>query len=193
MALFESLLTLLIIAALLLQLSRRLSAPYPAMLALAGAGVAIFPWAPHLEIQPRLALTLFIAPVLLDAAYDTAPRELRRYWIPLLSLVVIAVILTTAVVASAGWAIASLPLAAAIALGAIVAPPDAAAAAAVLSQFNLPRRTLHVLKGESLLNDAVALLIFGAAVSAAISPNSSFVAWRLSCWSLFPVARWPVG
>lgn len=174
MALFESLLTLLIIAALLLQLSRRLGAPYPAMLALAGAGVAVFPWAPHLEIQPRLALTLFIAPVLLDAAYDTAPRELRRYWIPLLSLVVVAVILTTAAVASAGWAIASLPLAAAIALGAIVAPPDAAAAAAVLSQFNLPRRTLHVLQGESLLNDAVALLIFGAAVSAAISPNSSF-------------------
>src|SRR5258708_25686337 len=74
MALFESLLTLLIIAALLLQLSRRLGAPYPAMLALAGGGVAVFPWAPHLEIQPRLALTLFIAPVLLDAAYDTAPR-----------------------------------------------------------------------------------------------------------------------
>ena len=103
---------------------------------------------------------------MLDAAYDTAPRELRRNWVPLVSLVLVAVVLTTAAVALAGWTLGGLPLGAAIALGAIVAPPDAAAASAVLGQFQLPRRTLTVLQGESLLNDAVALLIFGAAVAA---------------------------
>jgi CPA1 family monovalent cation:H+ antiporter len=167
MALFESTLALLVVAVVLLQVSRRLGTPYPAMLALAGALVAALPWAPSLVIEPRLALVLFVAPALLDAAYDTAPRALRRYWLPLVSLVLVAVVLTTATVALAGWALAGLPLAAAIALGAIVAPPDAAAAAAVLSQFRLPRRTLSILQSESLLNDAVALVIFGAAVSAA--------------------------
>jgi len=167
MAVFESTLVLLAIAVVLLQLSRRLGAPYPSMLALAGACVAALPFAPSIQIDPRLALALFIPPALLDSAYDIAPRELRRIWPPLAGLVLIAVVLTTAAVAWAAVALRGLPLAAAITLGAVVAPPDAAAAAAVLSQFRLPRRILTILQGESLLNDAVALLIFGAAVSAA--------------------------
>lgn len=174
MALFESTLALLIVAVLLLQVSRRIGTPYPALLALAGACMAALPWAPQLVIDPRLALVLFIAPVLLDTAFDTAPRELRQNWVPLVSLVLVAVVLTTAAVAWAGRVIAGLPLAAAITLGAIVAPPDAAAAAAVLRQFQLPRRTMSILQGESLLNDAVALLIFGAAVTAATSTHPSF-------------------
>ena len=76
----------------------------------------------------------------------------------------------------AGVALVGLPLAAALALGAIVAPPDAAAASAVLREFNFPRRMMSVLQGESLLNDAVALLAFGLAVSAATSLGS---AWEL--------------
>ena len=91
---------------------------------------------------------------------------------PLLALAAIAVILTTAAVAWTAVALAGMPIAAAIALGAIVAPPDAAAASAMLSRFALPRRTVSILKGESLLNDAVALLIFAAAVGAASSPGS---------------------
>ena len=90
--------------------------------------VAALPWAPEIDMQPRLALALFIAPALLDAAYDLPPRELRRDWLPLTWLALIAVVLTTAAVAWIGWAWEGMPLAAAIALGAIVAPPDAAAA-----------------------------------------------------------------
>jgi NhaP-type Na+/H+ or K+/H+ antiporter len=114
MQLFEITLLLLAIAVVLLQAARRLRVPYPAMLALVGGCVAVLPFAPHLSIEPQLAL------------------------------------------------------------GAIVAPPDAAAAAAVLQEFNLPRRTMAVLQGESLLNDAVALLAFGLAVSAAVSPGSAW-------------------
>jgi Na+/H+ antiporter len=174
MPLFEITLLLLAIAVVLLQVARHLRVPYPAMLALAGSCVAALPFAPHLSIDPRLALALFVAPAVMDTAFDMPPREMLRIWLPLTSLAVVLVLLTTAAVAWAGSAIAGLPFAAAVALGAIVAPPDAAAAAAVLREFNLPRRTMAVLQGESLLNDAVALLAFGLAVSTAMSPG---VAW----------------
>ena len=174
MQLFEITLLLLAIAVVLLQVARRLRVPYPAMLALAGGCVAALPFAPHLSIEPRLALALFVAPAVMDTAFDLPPREMLRIWLPLTSLAVVLVLLTTAAVAWAGWALEGLPLAAAVALGAIVAPPDAAAAAAVLREFNLPRRTMAVLQGESLLNDAVALLAFGLAVSAALSPGNAW-------------------
>src|SRR6266481_4712323 len=177
MPLFEITLVLLAIAVVLLQIARRLRVPYPAMLALAGGCVAALPFAPHLSIEPRLALALFVAPAVMDTAFDLPPREMLRIWLPLTSLAVVLVLLTTAAVAWAGWALAGLPLAAAIALGAIVAPPDAAAASAVLREFSLPRRTMAVLQGESLLNDAVALLAFGLAVTAATSPGGAWESW----------------
>ena len=174
MPLFEVTLILLAIAVVLLQMARRLQVPYPSLLALAGGCVAVLPFAPHLSIEPKLAMALFVAPAVLDSAFDMPPRELLRIWVPLVSLAVVLVLLTTAAVAVAG-ALAGLPVAAAITLGAIVAPPDAAAASAVLREFNLPRRTMAVLQGESLLNDAVALMVFGLALSVAISPGES---WR---------------
>jgi len=180
MALFESMLILALLAIVMLQVSRRLAIPYPTMLALAGVLVAALPWAPDLAIDPSLALALFIAPALVEAAYDMPLSTLRHYWPPLLALAAGAVVMTTAAVAWLGVAWAGLPLAAAIALGAIVAPPDAAAAAAMLSRLTLPRSTIKVLTGESLLNDAVALLIFGAAVGAAMAPDAAGVSGWLS-------------
>ncbi|CAN7606657.1 cation:proton antiporter [Mesorhizobium sp. LjNodule214] len=168
MALFELTLVLLLIAVALTAVSRRLEIPYPSLLALAGAGIAFVPGAPTIEIDPELALALFIAPVLLDAAYDTSLRDLNRYRLPLVALALGAVIFTTAIVAFVGWKMAGLPIAAAIALGAIVAPPDAVAASAVLGQFKVPHRITAILQGESLLNDATALLIYRLAVSAAL-------------------------
>jgi NhaP-type Na+/H+ or K+/H+ antiporter len=175
MQLFEITLILLSLAVVFLQIARRLRVPYPSLLALAGGCVALLPFAPHLGIQPQLALALFVAPAVLDSAFDMPPREMLRIWVPLVSLAVVLVLLTTAAVAWAGVVLGGLPIAAAIALGAIVAPPDAAAASAVLQEFNLPRRTLAVLQGESLLNDAVALLLFGLAITAAVAPDG---AWR---------------
>src|SRR5437016_10222903 len=167
MALFEWTLALLLGAVILTGLARRVGVPYPSLLAIAGAALAFAPAGPELEIEPDLALALFVAPVLLDAAFDTSPRDLRRNIIPLASLVIVAVGLTTAAVAWVGWRLAGLPIAAAVALGAIVAPPDAAAATAVLGQLRLPRRIMAILQGESLLNDATALLIYRIALTAA--------------------------
>ncbi|WP_156679956.1 cation:proton antiporter [Sphingomonas profundi] len=165
MTFFESLLALLLGGILLLQVSRRFCLPYPALLAAAGVGLAFVPGAPQIRIDPALALPLFIAPALLDAAFDFPAGVVWRLWRPLFALAVVAVLLTAAVVAWIGWAFAGLPIAAAVALGAIVAPPDAAASMAVLNSVSMPRRTLAVLKGESLLNDATALLLFTAAVA----------------------------
>ncbi|AKU96960.1 Na+/H+ antiporter [Labilithrix luteola] len=176
MVLFESTLALLLVAVVLLQISRRLHVPYPVTLALAGAGVAAIPGAPAIVMEPHLALALFISPPLLDAAYDLPPRELRRNWIPLLALVVFAVVITTITVALTAYTWAGLPIAAAITLGAIVAPPDAAAATAMLSGFDVSRRTLAIVQGESLLNDAVALLIFGVSVTMAMSHDATVAA-----------------
>ena len=154
-------------AVLLAALARRVGAPYPVFLALGGALLAFVPGAPSPSVPPELALALFIAPVLLDAAYDASPRDLKDNWAPLTGLVVFAVGLTTAAVAVVvRTLLPEIPWAPAIALGAIVAPPDAAAATAVLRPLRPPHRILTILEGESLLNDASALLIYRLAVGA---------------------------
>jgi monovalent cation/hydrogen antiporter len=112
--------------------------------------------------------------VLLDAAYDASPRDLRDNWAPVTGLVVVAVGLTTIAVAVVARALMpAMPWAPAIALGAIVAPPDAAAATAVLRQLRPPHRILTILEGESLLNDASALLIYRLAVGAVVAGGFS--------------------
>ena len=172
MLMFEWILVLLLAAVILTNLAERLAVPYPSLLAIAGVGLAFLPFAPQIRIEPELALALFVAPALLDAAFDTSPRDLRRNAIPIASLAVIAVVLTTAAVAFLGWRFAGLPIAAAIALGAIVAPPDAVAANEVMRHLRIPQRIGLVLRGESLLNDATALLIYRAAVAAAVGSFS---------------------
>ena len=167
---FEWIIALLFGAALLSGISSRLSVPYPALLALGGAALAFLPIHPDWSLDPHLALTLFVAPVLLDAAYDSSPRDLARNWRTLIGLALFAVVVTTAGVAivvkllvpDIAWPVA-------IALGAIVAPPDAAAASAVMRKLPMPHRLRMVLEGESLINDASALLIYRFALVAALS------------------------
>jgi CPA1 family monovalent cation:H+ antiporter len=171
MQLFELTLLLLWMAMVLIHWAQRLRVPYPSLLALGGVCVAAMPFAARLSIEPQLALALFVAPAVMDSAFELPPREMLRNWIPLVSLAVMLVLATTGVVAWVGVKFGALPLAAAVALGAIVAPPDAAAAGAVLREFELPRRAMSILQGESLLNDAVALLVFGIAVAVAITPD----------------------
>src|SRR3954470_18393287 len=170
MIVFATILVMLAAAVLLLAIARSLRLPYPALLALAGAAVAIAPVEIGLRLDPELALALFIAPVLLDAAYDTSLRDLKRHWAPVASLVLIAVGLTTVAVALVVHALVpTIPCAAAIAIGAIVAPPDAVAATTVLRELRLPHRVSAILEGEALLNDASALLIYRIAVAAVLA------------------------
>src|SRR5689334_19028690 len=159
MRVFEVVIALLLGGAALAAIARRIGAPYPALVALAGAALALIPGVPSLVLDPELALALFVAPVLVDAAFDASPRDLRRNW----------------------RQVASLALgAAALALGAIVAPPDAAAATTVLKQLRPPHRLLVILEGESLFNDASALLVYRLAVGATLT---GFV----SGWAIVPM------
>src|SRR6476659_2090721 len=168
----EVLIGLVLAAIMLAAVARRVGAPYPVFLALGGAILAFVPGAPSFTVLPELALALFVAPVLLDAAYDASPRDLRDNWAPVTGLVVFAVGFTTIAVAVVARALMpALPWAPAIVLGAVVAPPDAAAATAVLRPLRPPHRILTILEGESLLNDASALLIYRLALGA-VATNS---------------------
>jgi monovalent cation/hydrogen antiporter len=180
MEVFEIVIALLLGGAALAALARRWGAPYPALVALAGAVLALLPGVPTLVLDPELALALFVAPVLLDAAFDASPRDLRANWRPVASLALGAVALTIITVAVVVRALVpGMPWGAAIALGAIVAPPDAAAATTVLKQLRPPHRLLVILEGESLFNDASALLVYRLAVGATITGF-------LSRWSVLP-------
>jgi len=178
MFIFELVIALLLIGAVLSLCAGRIGVPYPALLAMAGAVLALIPGMPEVTLDPELALALFVAPTLLDAAYDASPRDLRDNLGPVTSLALGAVGFTIAAVAwvvhqfapGMGWA-------AAITLGAIVAPPDASAATAVLRQLSLPHRLMVILEGESLFNDASALLIYRIAAAAAIT--GVFSGWNV--------------
>src|SRR6185503_9479000 len=126
MEVFEVVIALLVGGAVLAAVARQIGVPYPSLVALAGAGLALVPGLP----------TMALAPVLVDAAFDSSQRDLRVNWRAVTGLALGAVALTIAVVAViARMLVPDLPWAAAIALGAIVAPPDAAAATTVLKQL----------------------------------------------------------
>ena len=179
MGVFELVITLLLVGAMLSMWANRLGVPYPAMLALAGAALTFIPGTPQVVLDPRLALALFVSPVLLDAAFDASPRDLKRNLVAVSSLAILAVGVTIVAVAFvARHYMPGMSWAAAIALGAIVAPPDTSAATTVLRRVRPPHRLVVVLQGESLFNDASALLVYRLAVTAAMSGTVS--GWKVA-------------
>jgi len=165
---FELIIGLLLVGTLLAGIARRLKLPYLVLLALIGVALAFTPGLPDLTLDPQLTLTLFVAPVLLDAAYDASLRDIKDNWWPVATLTLIAVGLTVVSVAVViRLFLPDIPWAVAVALGAIVAPTDASAATAVLRVLRPSHRVLVILEGESLFNDASALLIYRAAVGVA--------------------------
>ena len=110
MVLFESLLVIMFAAVILAAASRRVGIPYPVVLAIGGTALAFVPNAPRITLDPELVLALFVAPILLDAAFDSSPRDLRRNWLPVSSLVFVAVGVTTAAVALVTrWLVPDIP------------------------------------------------------------------------------------
>ena len=171
---FEFLLLLLVVVLGLELLARRLRLPPAAALVVGGMGLAFVPGVPVVELDPDLVLVLFLPPLLMDGAYLTVLSDFRRHIGGILSLAVGAVAFTTlAVGVAAHWAVPSLPWAACFALGAVVSPPDAVAAKAVLESVALPRRLRVLLEGESLVNDAAGLVLFRFAVAAALTGTFS--------------------
>lgn len=148
-------------------LARWLKVPYAAVLVLGGMALALMPAVPEITLDPALALAFFLPPLLQASAYRTDWRAFRSELRPILLLAVGAVLFSAFCVAAVVKLILpDLPWAAAIALGAIVAPPDAVAASAVLRGLSMPRRLVVILEGESLVNDATALILYRFSLAA---------------------------
>jgi CPA1 family monovalent cation:H+ antiporter len=166
---FESLLLLLAAMILVVSLGRRVRVPYPILLVLAGLVLAALPGIPHFELEPELVLVVFLPPLLFSAAYVTPFRDFRANRRPIALLAVGLPLFTVALVVLVVRLFvpdSELPLAAAVALGAIVAPTDAIAATSIFRQLGAPRRLVVVLEGESLVNDAISLVMYRTAVAA---------------------------
>jgi CPA1 family monovalent cation:H+ antiporter len=171
----ETIFGLLGAMALLVAVARRVQIPYPIFLVIGGLLVSLFPALPQVELAPEIVFLLFLPPIITSAAYFTPVRDFRRNLRSILLLAIGLVLFTTTIVAVTARMVApEMGWAAAFALGAIVAPPDAIAATSVAKRLNLPHRIVTILEGESLVNDASALVIYQVAVAAAISGVFSF-------------------
>jgi Na+/H+ antiporter len=155
-------------------LARRLPVPTPILQVGAGLLVGLIEGAAVPELNPDLVFFVFLPPVLWAAAYFTSLREFRANLRPIGLLAIGLVIATTGAVAVATHAlIPGLPWSVAVAIGAIVSPPDAVAAAAIIRRLPVPRRVVVILEGESLVNDASALVLYRTAVMAAVTGHFS--------------------
>jgi len=184
--------------------ARRILIPYPIFLVLGGLVIGLVPNVPIVHLDPDLVFLVFLPPVLWSAAYFTSLRDFRANLRPITLLAIGLVLATTAVVAVvARFVMPGMSWAAAIALGAIVSPPDAVAASAIARRLGIPFRIVTVLEGESLINDAAALVIYRSAIAAVATGVFSlgealwqfvltsaggvliglFVAWAV-CWAL---------
>lgn len=149
---------------------RRLPVPAPILQVLAGAAVALVPGVRVPSLEPEVVFFVFLPPILWAAAYFTSWREFRANARSIGLLAVGLVVTTTVVIALvARHLFPDLPWAAAVALGAILSPPDAVAATAVIGRLPVPRRVVVILEGESLVNDASALVLYRTAVAAAVT------------------------
>jgi CPA1 family monovalent cation:H+ antiporter len=171
------LLALIVAVAGLSVLARSVGVPYPILLVLGGLVIGFVPGMPTVELPPELVLVMFLPPLLYWAGFFSSPRDLQADARAISTLAVGLVLATIGVVAAVAHAtVDGLPWAAAFALGAIVSPTDPLAATAIGRRLGVPRRMVNVLEGESLVNDATALVAYRIAVAAAV--GGAFVAWQ---------------
>jgi monovalent cation/hydrogen antiporter len=169
----ELFVALLVAVAGLGLLARKLQIAYPILLVLGGLALGLIPGVPNVRLQPDVVFLFFLPPLLFPAALFTSWRDFRANLRPILLLAVGLVLFTTAAVGLLAHYIIGLPLAAGFVLGAIVSPPDAIAAAAIAERLSVPRRIVAILEGESLVNDATALVAYRFAVTAVATGSFS--------------------
>ncbi|HEU0165965.1 MAG TPA: Na+/H+ antiporter [Thermomicrobiales bacterium] len=175
MDIFELIVTLVLSVVILIWLADRLSIPYPMFLMAGGLVLGVIPWTPSIELNPEIVLIVFLPPVLFQAAQTTSIREFRADFSSISRLAVGLVVVSTALVAIvAHWVIPGISWPAAFVLGAVVSPPDAVAATVIFQRLGAPRRIVTILEGESLINDASALVVYTFAVAAVVTGSFSW-------------------
>src|SRR6478672_11105280 len=160
----ELVLGLLVVAVALGYVARRIGVAYPILLLLGGLVLGYLPGLPSIELDPDLVFLLLLPPILFGAGYATPIRDFKANARPIALLAVGLVLFTTLVVGLVALAIMPFLLPVAFALGAIVAPPDAVAATAIFRRLGVPPRVVTILEGESLINDATAIIAYRFAV-----------------------------
>jgi monovalent cation/hydrogen antiporter len=167
--------------AALLALAPVLRVPYPILLVLGGLALGFVPGIPHVALRPDVVLVAILPPLLYSSAFFTSLRDLRRN-VRTLSLLAVGVVFATtvAVAAICHAAISGLSWPVCFVLGALVAPTDAVAANAIAARLGVPRRLITLIEGESLVNDATALVAYSFAVAAVLTGTFSLwhAAWR---------------
>jgi CPA1 family monovalent cation:H+ antiporter len=159
--------SLLVAVAVFGAAATRMGIPYPILLVLGGLLLGFLPGVPDVRLEPELVLVVFLPPLLYQSAFFANLRELRADARAITVLSTVLVLVTATAVAVAAHAlIDGLPWAACFALGAIVAPTDPVAATTIARRLNVPRRTVNILEGEALVNDATALVAYRIAVGA---------------------------
>jgi monovalent cation/hydrogen antiporter len=164
---------LFVSAAGLNALANWLRVPYPIPLVIGGLVLGLLPGIPDIQLDPELVLLVFLPPLLYSSAFFADLRALRADARVIASSAIGLVLATTGIVAVVGHELIGLPWAMSCALGAIVSPTDPAAATAIMRRVGAPRRMVDILEGESLFNDATALVAYKVAVSAAIGASVS--------------------
>jgi Na+/H+ antiporter len=164
---------LLLSVAVLAMLARRFHVPYPIFFVFGGLFLGWVPGLPHLALSPELVFLFVLPPLLFPAALFTSWRDFRANLRPISLLAIGLVLFTTVSVAYLAHYFMGLPLAAGFVLGAIISPPDAIAATAIAQRLKVPRRVVTILEGESLVNDATALVAYRFALAAIVSGSFS--------------------
>src|ERR1041384_4232995 len=164
---------LLLAVAVLALVARELSIPYPILFVIGGSLLGFIPGLPKVRLNPELVFVFFLPPLLFPAAVFTSWRDFRANLRPISLLAIGLVLFTVVAVAYLAHYFMHLPLAAGFVLGAIISPPDAIAATAIADRLKLPRRIVTILEGESLVNDATALVAYRFAVAAVATGSFS--------------------
>jgi Na+/H+ antiporter len=166
----EILIALVAVAIVLVRLADLVSIPYPIVLVLGGLGIGFVPGGPSLELQPDVVFLVFLPPLLQSAGYWASPRELMAELVPLTWLVLGLSLVTMAAVAAVAQAvIPGIDWAEGFVLGAIVSPTDPVAAIATFDRVGVTDRVATLVEGESMVNDAVALVSYKVALAAVVS------------------------
>jgi monovalent cation/hydrogen antiporter len=164
----SAVLAIVVAIALLFEVARRVGVPYPSLFVLGGLALGFVPGLPRITLEPELVLLVFLPPLLFEAAVATPARDLKTDVWPIARLSVVLVLLTMASVGVVGHFVIGLDWPAALTLGAILGPTDAIAATSVFRRLGLPRRAAALVEGESLFNDATALVAYRTALLAAL-------------------------
>lgn len=165
----ELVLTLLAVMVALTLVAKKLRIAEPIFFVIGGLLLGLQPWAPGFRLDPQVVFLLFLPPLLYAAAFRTPWPDFRAQLRAITLLAVGLVLFTAALVAAAAHYLLDLPWAAAFVLGAIVSPPDAVAAVAVTQRLRVSRVITTILEGESLVNDATALVALRFAVAAVVT------------------------